>query len=192
MIEYNNDYAYLSDFISEAIKNHTSKGAFCYFVSVKETNGFFVETEFTTNENQLMPIKEVPIIQSAYLSPIIQKGDFGLLIDIRLDLTNLLENKPLAENAQNSSFYVFLPLLQKQNFQSKANILSLKSADLKSKVELSNESLKIECDLFDLRGKKPLKIKNDSTSLKEVLISLVETIDALKSSANVVGQASLQ
>lgn len=105
-----------------------------YYVEVDSTDGYYVSVKFFTGENSFKPIDNIPILQSPYLSPNVQQGDFGVILNIRNNIASILEglenNNEFGSVGQN--YFVFVPLLKKEQFQSAAELLEIKSPDLKS------------------------------------------------------------
>lgn len=138
----NDLYSNLSIMIQRGINDAVSYPANCFFVEVTESDGQFVSVKLaTTGENSYTECKKVPIIQSPYISPIVNPGDKGVMINIHIDIGNLLEDKAIDGNIQGQDYCIFLPIITKQQLQSKTDALTINSADLKSKIELTNEKL---------------------------------------------------
>lgn len=138
----NDLYSNLSMMIQRRIDDAISYPANCFFVEVTESDGQFVTVKLATpGENTYTECKKVPIVQSPYISPIVNSGDKGVMINIHIDIGNLLEDKSIDGNIQGQDYCIFLPIITKQQFQSKTDTLTISSADLKSKIELTNEKL---------------------------------------------------
>lgn len=110
------------------------------FVKVVATDGFYVNVLPFTLEEGFEVLENIPIMQSKYCSPIIQEGDTGLLFDIRLNMAQLLENNVDIELAR-QTYYIFLPFVLLEEFQSAPNTYEIKSPDLQTSLAITDGSI---------------------------------------------------
>lgn len=201
-IGFNDEYTTLI----QLARGNKQKPLQCFFVKVNNAEGNYVDCELTTGENTLVPFTKVPVVQSPYISPIVKSGDFGLLLNVSISLDGVLADKIEALKLQGQNYFVFLPLIKDADYKSTANVLTLSSEDLKSKVELSNEKLsatlekdlnisaKGKCELtanslnLSASGADPLAISNSIGGLGDVITQLFTCLDAL--AAGLTGASS--
>lgn len=160
-------YSSLSMAMQRRIDDAISYPTNCFFVEVTESDGQFVSVKLATSgENTYTECKKVPIVQSPYISPVVNPGDKGVMVNIHIDIGNLLEDKEIDGNIQGQDYCIFLPIITKKEFKSKTDTLTISSADLKSKIELTNEKLgyTLEKDLETIaKGKYDLTIDKAMT-----------------------------
>lgn len=201
-VGYNDEYLNLI----ELAKGKRQAPLQCFFVKVSATEGNFVDCELTTGEDTLTPFTKVPVIQSPYVSPIVKAGDFGLLLNVAISLDGVLADKVENLKLQGQNYFVFLPLVKDADYKGSANVLTISSEDLKSKIELSNEKLNVEVEKdvaiaskekFELSsqsvkieasGTDPLAISNSVGGLGDVITQIFTCLDAL--AAGLTGASS--
>ena len=158
----------LSIMTQNAVDSALTYPSNCFFVEVTKCDGQFVDVKLaTTGDKKYKECKKIPIIQSAYCSPIVMPGDKGVLINIHIDIGRLLEDRMISSNIMGQDYSIFLPLITKRQLKSKNNALTLTSADLKSKIELTNESLTstLEKDIIT-EAKASYSVKANSMTLE--------------------------
>ena len=201
-IGYNDEYLNLMQLAGKK----QQKPLQCFFVKVNKAEGNYIDCELTTGEDTLTPITKVPVIQSPYISPIVKVGDFGLLLNVAISLDSVLADKIDNLKLQGQNYFVFLPLIKDADYKSAANVLTLSSEDLKSKIELSNEKLNVEVekDIIEAAkgsyslsaksikiaasGTEPLDIANSVGGLGDVITQIFTCLDGL--AAGLTGSTS--
>lgn len=177
------------------INDFTSLNAMrCYFVEITDVkDGFLISCKLPTGENDFKSFDEIPVLQSQWSSPIVQKGDYGLLLDIKNNLDAYLQEvqNDSQYGSLNQSYFVFLPIITKSQFNSSADKLSIFSADKQSKFELSNDETSLTAKSFKLTAQSPISAGTDAGTLKDAFSAVFDAIDALKNAAVVSGSATL-
>lgn len=138
-----NDKQYLDSYLENAIKAH-SNNVVCELCKVKACNGFSVDIVILSNDDELLELKNIPFIQSAYSQPIIQKDDLGLIFPINNTIYNYLIEK---ENfyINNANEYVFMPLVLKSKaLQGEGNKAIITSADSSNIASIDNDLISIQ------------------------------------------------
>lgn len=129
--------AFIENKIKEAINNINT-----LFVKVVETDGYYVNVLPFTVEEGFTQLNNIPILQTQYFSPIVQENDTGVLMNINLDLSQMLnDNSDVEITRQN--YYIFFPLCLNTLFKGNPNIFQIKSPDLASGVSITNGSVSI-------------------------------------------------
>lgn len=196
MIYYDGDFQNFANFVASASRANRG-GILAYFVEVSKSDGYYIDA--VIKGSQLPSLQKIPVLQSPYFSPIVKKGDVGLIININVDLSQFCEGLELDKNANNSPYFVFLPLCPKASRTAEAEALQLTSADGKHKITITADGVSVACEKdFEANGesirltaKQPLNLRNSAGSVGEVLTEILNTLDALKASAVVTGSATL-
>lgn len=209
-----NEYQYFEKYIREVINDNAPRFE-CFLSKVKSFDNLCVSVEIVNNANEIMELSQVPIIQSAYNQPFIQKGDYGIILPLNTSILNsLLEKENLFTQGINE--YVFLPLvlkskaitgagdnatIQSPNSEIKATINnngieiisksdSLKDNDLsinsKNKISLESADLSIKSDNVTIASSAPLEIGANDT-LGSLIGELIDTLSSLTTTNAVVG-----
>lgn len=164
--------------------NAIQKGQICKVVS---TDGFYVSVNTLNYKGEVFEgdfvIKGVPILQSPKLSLPIKKDDLGILLNIQIDLSNIIENKEYFTDIEHD-FYVFMPIVAKANFKSNADdfyvssnegdttlILNDKEAKLNTKGDLSIKS----------SGTNTVEFGNSAGTLKTAFDAIFQAMDLIAS-----------
>lgn len=146
-MKYNDEWVYLNKFVEMKIDQRIPDTRW-FLCEVIESDGYLVKIKYVTNEVDLEPLEGIPVLQSKYDSPVVMPGDWGLLIDIKQNISPLLEgvkNNPIL----NSSFFVFLPIVKKEdyadeNFKNDGLHRVIRSPDRASYIKLGDDGLVVE------------------------------------------------
>lgn len=133
---------YINDLIESKI---ASSERFSFYGEVTETDGYYVSIKPVTSETNLEAFQKIPILQSKYLSPVVQEGDCGIALNLGVQIGNLLEGDNSSDITK-GSYWVFVPLLLKSDFASDTNANLLTSPDLNTSLKLENQSVEIVTD----------------------------------------------
>lgn len=144
--------------ISKAIE--TARETTTYFVKVMETDGIFVKVMPFTTEKGMEALDKIPIMQSKYFSPIVQKDDVGLLIDIKLDLSNLL-NSNTAGGANRQTYFIFIPFNLIASFESNADTFEIKSPKLQDSISVTDEMIQVKTSKSLYVGSNDVNVLNE-------------------------------
>lgn len=168
-------------FVDKRIQTALNSIRYAYFGEVKTCDGYYVDVE-VYNETTTKPIKKVPIFQSKWHHPIVQKGDTGVLINVGVNIaTMLLGNKKLV-GTDHIPFYVFLPLAKRTDLATaKADTATFTSAKQKTKIEKSDDGIKVETmGEYSLDATKAIELKTKDgvkvDATKDVAISAKSNI----------------
>lgn len=130
---------------------------------VIETNGFNVDLNIIEIDNKVadgeLPLKNIPILQQRNIQPCIKKGDYGLLLNININLNNFIYEKEYVKQFY-TDYYVFLPFMQLKEFNSNAEDFLLQSNLQNSNVVMNDTSLTMQ-----------VKEKQDSEILSKLLLN---------------------
>ena len=140
---YNDHWVYLNKFIDLKCRD-SIPNLKIYFVEIVETDGYIANVKIVGNSNLKSTIDGVPILQSKYNHPITQMGDKGLLLNLQQNISAYLFNKTQNEKIKNSSFFVFLPLICNDDYNSDNLTNTISSPDLESTIKLNDEGLVID------------------------------------------------
>lgn len=144
--------------ISKAIE--TARETTTYFVKVMETDGIFVKVMPFTTEKGMEALDKIPIVQSKYFSPIVQKDDVGLLLDIKLDLSNLL-NSNTAGGANRQTYFIFIPFNLIASFESNADTFEIKSPKLQDSISVTDEMIQVKTSKSLYVGSNDVNVLNE-------------------------------
>lgn len=144
--------------ISKAIE--TARETTTYFVKVMETDGIFVKVMPFTTEKGMEALDKIPIVQSKYFSPIVQKDDVGLLLDIKLDLSNLL-NSNTASGANRQTYFIFIPFNLIASFESNADTFEIKSPKLQDSISVTDEMIQVKTSKSLYVGSNDVNVLNE-------------------------------
>lgn len=176
---YRDLYSDIIELIDSRIKLAMEQRTYAWFGEVVETDGYYVSIKLLTSDEGFKVCEKVPILQSPYFSPIVKKGDRGIMLNIGVDVSSLLKEGKPTKNVKGRDYGVFLPLLANASYQSQADALTLSSEDLKSRVQMTNESVEssLEGSLTTL-VKKEVSISSENTISVEAKKGI--SIDASK------------
>ena len=138
----------------------TARETTTYFVKVMETDGIFVKVMPFTTEKGMEALDKIPIMQSKYFSPIVQKDDVGLLIDIKLDLSNLL-NSNTAGGANRQTYFIFIPFNLIASFESNADTFEIKSPKLQDSISVTDEMIQVKTSKSLYVGSNDVNVLNE-------------------------------
>lgn len=144
--------------ISKAIA--TARETDTYFVKVMETDGIFVKVMPFTTEKGMEALDKIPIVQSKYFSPIVQKDDVGLLVNIKLDLSNLL-NSNKAAGANRQTYFIFIPFNLIASFESNADTFEIKSPKLQDSISVTDEMIQVKTSKSLYVGSNDVNVLNE-------------------------------
>lgn len=133
---------YINDLIESKI---ASSERFSFYGEITETDGYYVSIKPVTSETNLEAFQKIPILQSKYLSPVVQVGDCGIALNLGVQIGNLLEGDNSSDITK-GSYWVFIPLLLKSDFASDTNANLLTSPDLNTSLKLENQNIEIVTD----------------------------------------------
>ena len=150
-----------------------------YFVKVIDTDGVFVKVMPFTTEKGMEALDKIPIVQSKYFSPIIQKGDVGLLLDIKLDLSNLL-NSNTAAGANRQTYFIFIPFNLIASFESNADTFEIKSPKLQDSISVTDEMIQVKTSKSLYVGSNDVNVLNE---ISEYLSELKDFFDKFAQNA---------
>lgn len=150
-----------------------------YFVKVIDTDGVFVKVMPFTTEKGMEALDKIPIVQSKYFSPIIQKGDVGLLLDIKLDLSNLL-NSNTAAGANRQTYFIFIPFNLIASFESNADTFEIKSPKLQDSISITDEMIQVKTSKSLYVGSNEVNVLNE---ISEYLSELKDFFDKFAQNA---------
>lgn len=172
-------------FVDKRIQTALNSVRYAYFGEVKSCDGYYVDVEIY-NETTTKPIKKVPIFQSKWHHPIVQNGDTGVLINVGVNIaTMLLGNKKLV-GTDHIPFYVFLPLAKRTDLATaKADKATFTSAEQKTKIEKSDDGIKIETmGEYSLDATKAIELKTkDGVKIDATKAVEITTKDGVKMDA---------
>lgn len=131
-----------------------------YFVKVMDTDGIFVKVMPFTTEKGMEALDKIPIVQSKYFSPIVQKDDVGLLIDIKFDLSNLL-NSNTAVGANRQTYFIFIPFNLVASFESNADTFEIKSPKLQDSISVTDEMIQVKTSKSLYVGSNDVNVLNE-------------------------------
>lgn len=114
MAAYDNNWVYLNKFIDNKITNLQNSGRI-YLAEVISSDGYAVSVKFVSDEEDKAPFNGIPVLQSKYDTLITQPGDYGLLLDLRANIGDLLSGIK-GTNIISSRFWVFIPLIAKTDY----------------------------------------------------------------------------
>lgn len=110
-------------------------------VKVDSTDGFVADVLELDKEGNVIEgrsaISNVTILQSKYFSPCLQKDDIGILLNIGCYIGNILYGIIESETLDDD-YYVFIPIVKKDDFKSKSSEFMIQSLDEKSKIVVDN------------------------------------------------------
>lgn len=130
----------IKDSVDRAVENIQGH----LFCEVITSDGYYAVVKPVSADKNIIPIQNVPVMQSPYYAPITMPGDFGLCLNVGLDLGQFLKGGNKRGRISGKSYYVFFPLLKKDDYNATNLKAVISSADLASKIELTNESIAIE------------------------------------------------
>ncbi len=150
-----------------------------YFVKVIDTDGVFVKVMSFTTEKGMEALDKIPIVQSKYFSPIVQKDDVGLLLDIKLDLSNLL-NSNTAAGANRQTYFIFIPFNLIASFESNADTFEIKSPKLQDSISITDEMIQVKTSKSLYVGSNEVNVLNE---ISEYLSELKDFFDKFAQNA---------
>lgn len=152
MVGYNDNWRFLNDFVNMKIGEHTNNLK-AYWVKVLTSDGYYVSCKFTTSEEAMLPMMQIPIMQSKYHSPIVMPNDEGLLINLHQNLDPQLSGKT-SQEIVDSNYYVFLPLISKSNYKGEFNKQRISNSLLNTYIELADDGITFESiQKLDIKAK---------------------------------------
>lgn len=161
----------------DIIKNHSS-GVQAYLCEVTKFDGIYVSALLKGDQNIKVELKEIPLVQSKYLQPIIMQGDLGLLINIHNEIKAILEGKNA--NFCPADTFVFLPLISKADKKrSSGEDFIISSAQNQSTIMLNDSEL-------SLISGSPIEIKTVE-SLGSLISALFNILTALRTTPTAPG-----
>lgn len=178
-----NSWVYLNKFIDMKIEK-LEKHKKMFLVEVVESTGYYVDVKFATDETGLQIFQGIPVIQSKYANVITQPQDIGILLNLEQRIDAFLEGKPQSSILE-SDYFVFLPLLTKQEYQLTPDKQRLTSPDLQTSLIIGNdgftitavESLNIEGSSVTIKSSDPISL-GTGTELGAVLAELIDVLSS--------------
>lgn len=136
----------INEYIEDKIAKSIAKaGNLSFYCKVESTDGYYVSIIPASNENNIEAFQNIPILQSKYISPVVQEGDYGIALNLGIQIGNLIEADTESE-VKKGDYYVFVPLILQSEFQSSTDELLLSSPDLNTSIKLSNSAIDIKSD----------------------------------------------
>lgn len=144
MAAYDNNWVYLNKFIDSKIHQMQQDNRI-YLAEVIESDGYVVSVKFASDETEKAPFDGIPVLQSKYDTCITQPGDYGLLLDLKANIGDLLSGVK-GTSIVSSRFWVFIPLIAKADYTESYDALHrvISSPDRASSIKLGDDGLVIE------------------------------------------------
>lgn len=164
MVEYNDNWRFLNDFVNMKIGDHTNNLK-AYWVKVLTSTGYYVSCKFATSEEAVLPMMQIPVMQSKYHSPIVMPGDEGLLINLHQNLDPQLSGKT-SQEVVDSNYYAFLPLISKSNYKGEFNKQRISNSLLNTYIELADDGITFESiQKIEIKSAESITIETKQTTL---------------------------
>lgn len=153
----------INKLVNNKIENNRDIEGKTLIAQVIETNGFNVDLNIIEIDNKVadgeLPLKNIPILQQRNIQPCIKKGDYGLLLNININLNNFIYEKEYVKQFY-TDYYVFLPFMQLKEFNSNAEDFLLQSNLQNSNVVMNDTSLTMQ-----------VKESKDSEILSKIMLN---------------------